>query len=112
MAPIPPTLGFMPEPRPWSTAGPRSAPFETHPCPCRSEHAPSVPWTHAHHVVPLYAGGPDTPDNIVYICPATHDWVHIILRVFDRSAQVVPRQRHWPFYAYDLAVRGFVPPPS
>lgn len=85
----------------------RSVPFEDHPCPCRAEHAPSVPWTHRHHVWPLYAGGPDVEDNVVYICPATHDWVHVILRAFDKAGEVVPRQRTWPYYAYSLAVQGY-----
>jgi hypothetical protein len=90
----------------WSTAGARSAPFQEHPCPCRSEHAPSVPWTHQHHIWPLYAGGPDTPENTVYICPATHDWVHVILRVFGNQGLCI-RKREWPYFAYELAVRGW-----
>lgn len=93
--------------RPWSLKGPASLPFATHPCPCRTEHAPSVPWTHKHHVVPIYAGGPDVPSNIVNVCPATHDWIHVILREFDKVDAVVPRRREWPFFAYQTAVTGF-----
>lgn len=91
----------------WSTAGPLSVPFETHPCPCRSEHAPSVPWTHAHHVWPKYAGGPDVEANIVYVCPATHDWTHVIWRLFEVYGGVIGRRREWPLHAYDVARLGW-----
>lgn len=86
---------------------PLAAPFADYPCPCRSEHAPPVPFTHAHHVWPLYAGGPNTPDNIAYICPATHDWVHVITRAVEKVGAVVPRDRTWPHHAYALAVEGW-----
>ena len=94
--------------KPWTTA-PLSLPFETHPCECRTRHAPSVPWTHRHHVWPEYAGGPDTPANVVHVCPATHDWVHVIWRAFEWAGGPVPRgtRSGWPRYAYDLAVLGW-----
>lgn len=95
------------DPRLWTTSGARAAPFETHPCPCRSTHAPSVPWTHRHHLWPLYAGGPDDEGNVVYICPATHDWVHVMWRVFEKAGGPVSRERHWPYYAYEVAVVGW-----
>jgi hypothetical protein len=34
----------------------------------------------AHHVYPLYAGGPDTVDNLVDLCPNAHRAVHEYLR--------------------------------
>lgn len=86
---------------------PLAAPFETHPCDCRSEHAPPVAWTHAHHIWPLYEGGPDTIENTVYVCPATHDWIHVIWREFRRAEQVTARQRHWPYRAYEIATQGW-----
>ncbi len=97
--------------QPWSLGGPASVPFDEHPCPCRSEHAPSVPWTHRHHIVPLYAGGPDTPGNIAHVCPATHDWIHVILREFEKTGSVSARRQGWPFYAYKMAVAGFTTTP-
>lgn len=66
-----------------------------------------MPWTHRHHIIPLYAGGPDVEENIVHVCPATHDWIHVILREFDKAGQVLSRQRHWPYYAYEMAKQGF-----
>ncbi|MEO6572088.1 MAG: HNH endonuclease signature motif containing protein, partial [Ilumatobacteraceae bacterium] len=93
--------------RPWSTSGPLSLPFAQFPCLCRVEHAPSVPWSHRHHIVPLYANGPDVESNIVHVCPATHDWIHVILREFDKAGEVRSRRQTWPHYAYRLAVTGF-----
>lgn len=46
-------------------------------------------------------------ENIVHVCPATHDWIHVILREFDKAGQVLSRQRHWPYYAYEMAKQGF-----
>lgn len=91
---------------PWMS-DPRGAPFDTHPCPCRSEHAPPVKWTHGHHRWPLFAGGPDTPENLEFVCPATHDWAHVIWRVFERVGAIVGRERGWPTYAYEVTVRGW-----
>jgi hypothetical protein len=95
------------EKRLWSSAGKVGAPFVTKPCACRADHAPNVPWTHRHHVWPLFAGGPDIEDNVVYVCPATHDWTHVIWRIFEKSRGTVPRRRTWPHYAYELAVAGW-----
>lgn len=94
-------------PIPSQVADPYAAPFASHPCDCRSEHVPSVPWTHAHHVWPLFAGGPDTADNTVYICPATHDWAHVIWRAFSNAGGIVTRERSWPYRAYQIAVEGW-----
>lgn len=95
------------DPGAWTTAGRHSAPAATHPCPCRSEHAPAPVWTHRHHLWPLYDGGPDTDANVAYVCPATHDWAHVIWRAFERAGEPTPRERGWPHHAYELAVRGW-----
>lgn len=94
----------------WTSGGTgkASAPFETHPCPCRTEHAPSVPWTHRHHLWPLFAGGPDLESNVVYVCPATHDWAHVIWRVFEKNGgPTKTRHQEWPHYAYRIAREGW-----
>lgn len=31
---------------------------------------------HGHHIVPRYANGADTPNNIVILCPTCHALVH------------------------------------
>lgn len=85
---------------------PREVPFATHPCPCRTEHAPPVAFTHRHHVHPLYAGGTEDESNVVILCSATHDWVHVMLRTFERDG-LVARKRSWPRYAYRVAVQGW-----
>ncbi len=92
----------------WSAPpAPRSAPFGTHPCPCRAEHAPPVPFTHGHHLWPLFAGGPDTPGNVRHVCPATHDWSHVIWRAFAAAAGPVPRRPGWPHYAHAITLEGW-----
>lgn len=93
----------------WASGpGAVSVPFSSHPCGCRKEHAPPVPWTHRHHVWPLYAGGPDIEENIAYVCPATHDWAHVIWRAFEtHGGAIETRRQAWPHYAYELALRGW-----
>lgn len=50
-------------------------------CQCVASHSPACRATHAHHVWPLGMGGPDTPDNIVTVCPNTHASTHQLLRL-------------------------------
>lgn len=35
---------------------------------------------HAHHVIPLCAGGPDSPDNVLVLCPNCHALAHYVAR--------------------------------
>jgi hypothetical protein len=35
---------------------------------------------HAHHVVPLACGGPDTPENMIVLCPTCHSIAHYVTR--------------------------------
>lgn len=81
----------------------------TVPCACVVTHSPVPADVHIHHVVPLYAGGPDTPENRVNLCPTTHANVHALLRAWER-AQGEPswdvRRRFSP-YVRDLARRGW-----
>lgn len=83
----------------------REAPFDAHPCRCVTRHTPTVAYTHAHHIWPLYLGGPNTRDNITYLCPAGHDQVHRAIRAFEKAGEVVyiPMNR----YLYNLAVYGW-----
>lgn len=81
--------------------------WEVAPCPCRAEHAPRPPYTHVHHVHPLGEGGPDDDANTVPLCPAAHDWVHLILRAFDAYGGIAPRRSDWPHHPYAIASRGW-----
>ena len=49
-------------------------------CLCAREHRPDPMEYVEHHVWPKGMGGPDTPDNLVWLCPTTHLNVHEILR--------------------------------
>lgn len=82
-------------------------PFAEAPCPCQTEHRPRPPWTHRHHILPLSWGGTDSVDNVAPLCPAAHDWVHVMLREFTKTGDVVGRRRHWPEVPYSYAVAGW-----
>ena len=49
-------------------------------CAVHRYHWPPVRETERHHVQPLSMGGPDTPANIVKICPTGHANIHVALR--------------------------------
>jgi hypothetical protein len=46
-------------------------------CGCCKEHFPSI-HRHVHHKIPRATGGPDTPDNLIELCPGCHDALHSI----------------------------------
>lgn len=50
-------------------------------CLCVAEHRPPFLELHLHHVWPQYLGGPDTADNLVWLCPTAHVNVHELLRL-------------------------------
>ena len=85
----------------------REVAFDVLPCNCTAEHRPSVPYCHLHHLDPVGEGGPDTAENRISVCPATHDWTHVIFRGFQKAGKVIPRRIGQPRYAYRLAVRGY-----
>ncbi|QNN52488.1 HNH endonuclease signature motif containing protein [Nocardioides mesophilus] len=83
-------------------------------CVCRKPHAPEPLDLEYHHVWPKGMGGPDVPENAVFICPTTHTNTHELLRLIVRRAgklswaevtalYPVPVSR----YAFDLAHLGY-----
>ena len=78
-------------------------------CPCVAEHSPKLIEVHEHHIVPLYAGGPDTPSNIIRVCPNTHYATHALLRQYERHQGTPPWsiRRQFPRYAQELAQMGW-----
>lgn len=50
-------------------------------CACTSDHRPPVLEYNRHHIWPEFMGGPDTEDNIVWLCPTAHVNVHELLRM-------------------------------
>ncbi len=82
-------------------------------CVCVSDHRPPVLEFNSHHILPLYLGGPDVPENRVWLCPTTHVNVHELLRLMLRDGPLTYRQvqnlqtRPVSRYAYDLAADGY-----
>lgn len=82
-------------------------------CRCIRNHDPFPLELNHHHVWPLYLGGPDTKDNMVWLCPTGHTNVHEMIRLmlkygrltFTEMGQhyVIPVNR----YLYAIAVRGY-----
>lgn len=67
---------------------PRTVNAFTHPdafCPCVKTHVPSVITFHQHHILPLGMGGPDTPENLILLCPTQHLAIHHLLRELVRT---------------------------
>ena len=57
-------------------------------CACSADHRPAPLELHAHHIHPLYLGGPDVPDNKVWLCPTAHTNVHELLRLMMRAGRL------------------------
>lgn len=55
-------------------------------CACVVTHAPMPAELHLHHIVPLYAGGGENPENEVWLCPTSHVNVHELIRAWERAA--------------------------
>lgn len=83
-------------------------------CACVADHRPAVLELERHHRWPLYLGGPDTEDNIVWVCPSTHASTHEVLRLMLKASRLLTytevaaaSDRPVPRYAYHLAARGY-----
>lgn len=83
-------------------------------CLCQATHRPAPLEFERHHIWPLGLDGPDTDDNIVWVCPTTHTNIHEILRIFMRFGLVsfydIGAQYTVPVskYAYQVAKEGFI----
>lgn len=78
-------------------------------CACVTEHRPGNTEPDLHHVHPLSLGGPDTPENVVAVCPNAHRLVHQLLRSYQRAGGTPPWdvRRHYSPYTRSLAQRGW-----
>lgn len=82
-------------------------------CLCVAEHRPAPLELHLHHIWPLGLGGPDTPENVVALCPTTHANTHELFRLLARDGSLtwaralelydVPVSR----YAFAVAHEGY-----
>lgn len=84
-------------------------------CQCVKAHRPPYMELEHHHIWPIYLGGPNVPENMIWICPQTHTNVHEIIRMFSAAGRLLThvetvqlQRRPVPQYAYDLAARGFL----
>ena len=83
-------------------------------CVCTVDHRPPTLELNAHHIQPLHLGGPDVPENRVWLCPTTHANTHELLRLLIKADGAMTYRRAQEMqerpvnrYAYDLAVEGF-----
>lgn len=81
---------------------------ENQQCICVTDHNPNPMELNRHHIWPLAEGGPDTEDNIVWLCPTSHVNVHELLRAIIKYEGAVPWQirQHFSPYIRDLAYEG------
>lgn len=80
------------------------------PCEVHDErHRPPSLVNQIHHIWPLGAGGPDTPDNRVVICATGHCNVHNLIREFFVYQGAVPHSvlKLYHHQERDLARLGF-----
>jgi hypothetical protein len=84
---------------------PRLLDAASFPCACVVTHTPVVRRTHRHHILPLSWGGSDAPDNVIPLCPSTHDEVHLLLTAWTRDGE--PSWRSGNRHARRLAVRAW-----
>ncbi len=83
-------------------------------CRCQSVHRPAPLELHAHHVLPLSLGGSEAEENVVYVCPTTHQNIHELMRLMFRAGFSIPTSEldesyDVPVnrYAAELARRGY-----
>ncbi len=83
-------------------------------CVCVADHRPPVLEYETHHIWPLGMGGPDTPDNQVWVCPSSHANVHELLRLMSREGRTLTdhelqglEDRPVSRYAATLAREGY-----
>lgn len=83
-------------------------------CLCCAEHRPPVLEYEAHHVWPKGMGGPDVPENLVWVCGNTHSNTHELLRHILRAGRPLTdhelsalEERPVSRYAAALAREGY-----
>ncbi len=60
-------------------------------CDCVARHSPAPHVLHLHHLWPLGDGGPDTPENLVVLCPSAHENFHRLWRAYKRYEGKPPK---------------------
>lgn len=78
-------------------------------CKCVVSHVPQPVELHLHHILPLDWGGREVEENLVLLCPTTHENVHLLLREY-RRANGRPNwhvEKYFGDYARTLAALGW-----
>ncbi len=83
-------------------------------CECSVYHQPGVLENVLHHIWPSSDGGPDDPNNEVFICPTAHYNVHELYRAMKKEDRQISfyefgtrYQTQMSKYAYKIAALGF-----
>lgn len=59
-------------------------------CHCVKHHVPKSMQLHRHHIWPKAEGGPNTADNLIWLCPTAHVNVHEYLDLLRDTGGVRP----------------------
>lgn len=64
---------------------------------------------HRHHVWPLSEGGPDTPENLLWLCPTMHVNVHELWRHWKAHGGEPPWEirRNYSYYCRGVVEEGW-----
>lgn len=82
-------------------------------CFCSATHYPDPTELHAHHILPLYLGGDDVVENLVWLCPTGHANVHEMIRLMMKVGRLTFGEMQDSFpqrlnrYLYNMATTGF-----
>jgi hypothetical protein len=77
-------------------------------CHCVTFHRPKVMELDKHHIWPTGDGGPDVPENLIWLCPTTHRNVHEYLRLLLKYEGEVPSTApSYPRFTREVAWKGY-----
>lgn len=76
-------------------------------CVCCKQHRPAVMRSDAHHLWPVYLGGPEHRATLIGLCQTTHANVHRLLRAMVSAGAWLPRKPGVPVYSHHIATLGW-----
>lgn len=77
-------------------------------CLCVKNHSPEPKRLNVHHIYPKGHGGPSTHDNLITICPNTHNNTHELLDyMLDHNGEMPDGGKGFNRLAKELAQRGY-----
>lgn len=83
-------------------------------CLCVGQHVPEAHALARHHILPKSWGGATTAENLVVLCPSTHENVHQLLNLYIHAGGVPAWavRRAYGVYARQLAQKAWDQRPS